>query len=121
MTVLQANGFRILWHGYPHSGPDFKKTEIELLEDINDIYAPLQHVISFLGYFGLISPRLVALFETLRTNWEVTQCDFSQTIANHERAKEFLQGCASSFPGGIKIPVQEPFSSKSSSSSLNGT
>ena len=46
-----------------------------MLEDVNDVYAPMQYVVSGLGKFGLISPRLVDLFESLRKNWEeAVQC-----------------------------------------------
>lgn len=63
--AFEANGFKIIYVGHPTP-----INSVELLEDINDVYAPLQHIISFLGRNGLISDRLVKMFERLRMNWE---------------------------------------------------
>merc|ERR1712232_254177 len=60
-----SNGFKIIYIGHPTP-----VNTIELLEDINDIYAPMQYLFSALGRVGLINTRIVRLFERLRTNWD---------------------------------------------------
>lgn len=40
--AFEANGFKIIYVGHPTP-----INSVELLEDINDVYAPLQHAISF--------------------------------------------------------------------------
>jgi sterol 24-C-methyltransferase len=62
---FQKNGFKIIYVGHPTP-----INSVVLLQDINDTYEPLQHLISFLGKFGLMSERFVKLFERLRMYWE---------------------------------------------------
>ena len=54
-----------------YAGHPTPKNSVELLLDINDVYAPMQYLISALGKIGLMSPRMVRLFERLRRDWEV--------------------------------------------------
>ena len=53
------------------AGHPTPKNSVELLLDINDVYAPMQYLISALGKVGLMSPRMVQLFERLRRDWEL--------------------------------------------------
>jgi len=63
--AFEANGFRILYAGHPSP-----HNTLILLENINNVYAPMQGVITFLGHTGLVNERLVQLFERLRINWD---------------------------------------------------
>jgi len=63
--AFKLNGFKIIYAGHPTP-----INSVVLLQDINDTYEPLQHVVSFLGRFGLMPERFVKLFERLRMYWE---------------------------------------------------
>lgn len=62
---FEKNGFKIIYAGHPTP-----INSVVLLQDINDTYEPLQHIISFLGRYNLISERMVKLFERLRMYWD---------------------------------------------------
>lgn len=83
--ALKAAGFRILYAGHPTP-----KNSMELLEDINDIYAPLQYAVSALGKVGLMSTRLVDLFERLRRDWDalVTMMNMELATPTYEFVAE---------------------------------
>jgi sterol 24-C-methyltransferase len=63
--AFAANGFQVIYAGHPTP-----HNSLALLEVINAVYAPLQGVVTLLGHTGLVSQRLVHLFERLRINWD---------------------------------------------------
>ena len=54
-----------------YAGHPTPKNSVELLIDINEVYAPMQYIVSALGRVGLMSSRMVNLFERLRRDWGV--------------------------------------------------
>ena len=54
-----------------YAGHPTPKNSVELLIDINEVYAPMQYIVSALGRVGLVSSRMVNLFERLRRDWGV--------------------------------------------------
>lgn len=74
--AFKANGFKILYVGHPT-----EHNSVELLERINDVYAPLQYAITWMGKAGLLGGRLPALFERLRAYWDTLRLMMQMELA----------------------------------------